>query len=204
MTNVPVAALQGPRIDTGRGVRALGLLGVLASPAFLVAWLAGGFGSPEAPKGIVALQLLFLVGWASCLVGMQRLGAAGGGKARRLLLLELFGVSLAMTQELQDLLLSAPNRTSVVYRVADAAWPISVLFMLVVGVATARSGVLPGWRRVAALACGLTLPLSLAIAAIAGRSAMGPAFGILTACAWSALGYAVATANPVGTSGEKV
>lgn len=176
---------------TSSNIQGLALVGLLCSPAFLVAWFLGGFDNPNPPRPIVLCQLLFLVGWFCSILAMLRLSATGQGSARYLLWVQLGGISLASTQELQDLLLPAPERAGILYRAGDAAWPLSVLFMLVVGIATARAGVFKGWRRFAPIFCGLALPLSLITAALAGRQAMGPAFGVMTTAAWGALAWAV-------------
>jgi hypothetical protein len=155
----------------------------------------GGFDNPTPPQSVVIAQLLFLVGWLSSLFGLLMLSAAGRGAGRYLLWAQVCGVALACTQELQDLLLPAPDHTAVLYRLADAAWPLSVVFMIVVGIAVARAGVLTGWRRFTPILCGVSLPLSLMSAALAGRHAMGPVFGIVTTVAWGALALALITSS---------
>jgi hypothetical protein len=171
--------------------RVLGIVGLLTSPAFLVAWLVGGFDNPEPPGSVVLAQLLFLVGWICIIVALIRMAAAGAGPSRYLLWIQLGGVSLAATQELQDLVLAKTGRIDILYGVADAAWPLSVLFMIVTGTALARAGVIRGWRRYSAVACGLALPVSIAAAALLGRAAMGAAFALLTTVAWGVLAWAV-------------
>jgi hypothetical protein len=77
------------------------------------------------------------------------------------------------------------------YRAVDAAWPLSAVFMVVVGIAVARAGALGSWRRFAPVFCGAALPLSVITAAVAGRAAMGPAFGVTTTLAWGATSWAL-------------
>ena len=176
-----------------RLVSALGLVGLLCSPAFLVALALGGFDNPSPPRSVLLAQLSFLVGWLCSIVGLSRPSAAGRGRGRFILRVQMAGIMLATTQELQDLLLSAPNHAGALYRVADAAWPLSVLFMIVTGVAVSRAGVITGWRRLTPVFCGLALPVSMLVAALAGNQAMGPAFATATTIAWAALAYAVIT-----------
>jgi hypothetical protein len=176
-------------------VRTLGLAGLLCSPALLVASLLGGFDNPTPPQSVVLAQFMFLVGWICSTVGLLRLHAAEQGYARHLLWLQLGGVAIARTQELQDLVLAAPDRSGALYRAADAAWPISVMFMIVVGIAVARAGVLRGWRRFTPVFCGAPLPLSIITAAVASRAAMGSVFGVMTTLAWGAMGWALITSD---------
>jgi hypothetical protein len=176
-------------------IRTLGVIGLLCSPALLAVWLMGGVDNPAQSRPVVFAQLLFLAGWFCSLLAMVELSAAGRRFGRYLLWIQLGGVAMASTQEFQDLLMTAPDHAAVYYRAADAAWPLSVLFMNVVGVAVARAGVFSGWRRFPAILCGLSLPLSLLTAAVAGRQAMGPAFGIMTTLAWGTLAWAVLSSS---------
>jgi hypothetical protein len=175
-------------------VRILGVVGLICSPALFAVYLMGGFDNPAPPRSAIIAQLLFLVGWLSSLVGLVSLSATGHGAGRYLLWAQVCGVALACTQELQDLLLPAPDHAALLYRLADAAWPLSVLFMIVVGIVVSRAGVLTGWRRFTPILCGVSLPLSLLSAVVAGRLAMGPVFGIATMGAWGALASALITA----------
>jgi hypothetical protein len=175
------------------GVRALGIVGLLGSPGLLITWLVGGFDNPDPPRAAVVSQLAFLVGWCCSLLALRRLHAAGHGRGQILLAVQLAGVVLASTQELQDLLLGKAGRVENLYNVADAAWPVSVLLMIVTGRAIMRGGVLTGWRRFPAIACGLALPVATAAGFLAGGPAVGPAFGLITTVAWGAL--ALSTLN---------
>lgn len=169
----------------------LGLSGILCSPALLAAFLMGGFDNPNPSRGVVVAQLLFLVGWLCSVLALIRMSAAGRRRGRVLLWVQLAGVILASTQEVQDLLLAPSDRITVLYNVADATWPFSVILMIAAGTAVVRAGVLDGWRRFTVLACGTTLPLSIAAAGLLGPNAMGPMFGALTTAAWGALGWAI-------------
>jgi hypothetical protein len=166
----------------------------------LATWSVGGFDNPDPPRTAVVGQLVFLIGWFCSVLALRRIQAAGAGRGRSLLAVQLAGVALASTQELQDLLLGPTNRIGTLYNIADAAWPLSVLLMIATGVTIARAGVLTRWRRFPAIACGLSLPLSAAIASLAGSNAMGPAFGFITTVAWGALALAVLTSAGTRTA----
>jgi hypothetical protein len=195
MFSMQIVQERAPTARVHSDARTLGLAGLLCSPALLVASLLGGFDNPTPPQSVVLAQFIFLVGWICSTVGLLRLHAAGQGYARYLLWLQLGGVVIASTQELQDLVFAAPDRSGALYRAADAAWPLSVMFMIVVGIAVARAGVLRGWRRFTPVFCGAPLPLSIIIAAVAGRTAMGLVFGVMTTLAWGALGSALITSD---------
>jgi hypothetical protein len=80
------------------------------------------------------------------------------------------------------------------YQIANTAWPVSVLLMLVVGGLTAAAGRFTGWRRWAPLLCGLALPFLLIAFAVGRRQAGMILFGIYTMLTWALLGFAVRTA----------
>jgi hypothetical protein len=77
------------------------------------------------------------------------------------------------------------------YRADDAAWPFSMLFMVVIGAVVASKKGWHGWRRWIPLTCGLGLPLMMLTMFVAGRHAASMLFGFYTAIAWALLGYAV-------------
>jgi len=171
--------------------RVLGTVGVLGSPMLLVEELASG-PSPEARTPLMgALSLVFILCWASSVVGLYRLDGAGArGAGRVVLLAQLLGLGLASVWALLHTL-GVPDGSTALYRVTDVAWPFSVLFMLVVGAATARARVLPGWRGLTPLLCGLALPVALLGGALAGGRTAGFVFGVHTTLAWALLGHVV-------------
>jgi uncharacterized membrane protein len=124
-----------------------------------------------------------------------QLRAAGTGGARLLLGVLGVGLILAAVQQVQDLTLESSRFNSRLYQVADALWPVSVAFMLVIGGVVARARVWSGWRRWAPMLCGAALPLLFGVQAVAGRKAAAVVFGIYTTAAWSLLGWAVLTSR---------
>jgi hypothetical protein len=183
--------------------RALAVVGMLASPAFLVQWLADGpFAAAAAPQvpnvRANAMDLVYLAGFAASVVGLRRLRATGAGRGAAVLFaVQLVGLCLAASQDLQDLA-GVRALGGAFYAAADVAWPVSHVLMLVVFAAVWRARVWTGWRRWTPLACGLVVPVMIAAAAIGGRTAMGFVFCPGTAVAFFALGLAVLTAPSTG------
>ncbi len=181
--------------------RLLGALGMLASPAFVVQWLS--FPLPtdfSAPQGAAHsfIDLAYLTGFAASAIGIRRARATGRGRGAAVVFaIQMLGLLLAASQDLQDLAGVRPFG-EVAYRVTDAAWPLSHMYMLVVAVAVWRAKVWTGWRRWAPLACGLVVPTMLVAAQFGGRTAMGAVFCPGTFAAFLALGLAVWTARPAG------
>ncbi len=75
-------------------------------------------------------SMVFMAGWICSNTGMRRMRAAGTGKwGRAVLLIQLVGLVLAFMFgffEAAGLL----GRDSIIYNVTDAAWPLSMLWML--------------------------------------------------------------------------
>ena len=76
------------------------------------------------------------------------------------------------------------------FNVMDIAWPLSMAWMLVVGVTVVVAGRMQGWRRFAPLLCGLWLPLGIPLQAVLGEQTGSIMFGV-SAVFWLLLGYAV-------------
>jgi hypothetical protein len=160
--------------------RVLGAVGMLASPAFFAQWLASGpFGPSAAAQHAPSISgnlfdLAYLTGFAASAVGLRRLRATGRGRgAAALFVVQVAGLCLAATQDLQDLTKVRPLGDAF-YAASDMAWPLSHLFMVAVFAAVWRARVWTGWRRWAPLACGLVLPLALAASAAAGARPWAP------------------------------
>jgi hypothetical protein len=141
---------------------------------------------------------VYLSGFAASAVALRRPARHGSGRGAAVLFaVQLLGLAMAATQDLQDLAGVKPLGGAY-YAASDAAWPLSHVLMLVVFVAVWRARVWTGWRRWVPLACGLVLPTMLAAAAVGGRSAMGFVFCPGTAASFLALGLAVFTAPRTG------
>lgn len=101
------------------------------------------------------------------------------------------GLLLAGSQQVQEIVYQPPDTGSLAYQIADAAWPLSVLFMLVVGALAINAKTIKGWPRFTPLFCGLALPLFIFTNAAIGKEAATLAFGIYTMAAWAFFGYGI-------------
>jgi hypothetical protein len=172
--------------------RVLGLIGVLTSPMLLIQGALSGFDVAAPTRFNAAIGLLFVVGWACCAVGLRRMRATGQGvAATALLVVQLAGLTLAALQQVQDFLYTTETPQTTFYAVCDAAWPLSVMFMLVVGAFALAARVLPGWRRWTPTLCGLAVPLLIGVGATCGRQVGIALFGVYTCIAWALLGVTV-------------
>jgi hypothetical protein len=168
--------------------RLLGTIAMICAPALLIEALLLQ-GQEKAPITGSA-SMVFMAGWICSNIGMWRMRAIGTGNwGRAVLLIQLVGLVLAFLFglfEATGLLASE----SLVFNVTDAAWPLSMLWMIVVGVTVVVAKQISSWPRFVPLLCPLWLPL-----AIAGTMAFGATGGFVgvayATVLWALLGYIV-------------
>jgi hypothetical protein len=201
---ISVAPLSAPALRRP-STQLLGTLGLLASPALALEAPLQRLVATAAGRDVVMglCSLTYLAGWAAAAGGRRRLRAPGDGRgARAVFGLQMAGLALAAVWAAWYVVAPGPERSGVL-RVADAAWPLSHAFMLVVFGMIVRAGRLRGWRRYPALLCGLALPAAVALNAAGAPAAAGVVFPILTTLGFALLGLAVRTAErtAVGAAG---
>jgi hypothetical protein len=184
--------------QTGQALntRLLGTLGMLASPMMLVEALYAGFQQHGTDQVIGALGVIYMGGWMCSILGLRALNATGQGRiGRALLIIQLISLSIAALWSGHHLFTANPQTEHMLYILTDLFWPLSHLFMIVVGVATLVAGKLQGWRRFTPLLCGLALPAAIISSIIAGETALGIVFSTWTMIAFALLGYTVRTSR---------
>ena len=168
--------------------RTLGTIAMICAPALLVeALLTGG---EERPLVVGLASMVFMAGWICSNTVMRRTRAAGTGWwGRAVLLVQLFGLVLACLFgffEATGLL----GRDDLAFNVMDIAWPLSMAWMLVVGITVVVAKRMSGWRRFVPLLCGTWLPLGIPLQIVLGEQTGSIMFGV-SAVFWVLLGYAV-------------
>ncbi len=166
--------------------RVLGAIAMICAPAML-GFLLGG-GENALITGIASM--VFMAGWICSNIGMQRMRATGTGTwGRTVLLIQLVGLVLAFIFgfiEATALL----DENNLVWVVTNAAWPLSMLWMVGVGVTVIRAKRLSGWQRFVPVLCPFSLPL-----VALGGIAFGEVGGVIglgySAVLWFLLGYVV-------------
>ena len=84
------------------------------------------------------------------------------------------------------------GRESIIFNATDAAWPLSMLWMLVVGVSVIVARRLSGWQRFVPLLCPFWLPIALIASVALGDDVVGELIGFgIAAVLWMLLGYVV-------------
>ncbi len=168
--------------------RTLGSIAMICAPALLVEVLLTGGEENNVIIGIAGS--IFMAGWICSNIGMQRMRATGTGTwGRAVLLIQLVGLVLAFLfgfVEATELF----DENDIAFVVMDAAWPLSMLWMLVVGITVIVAKRLTGWQRFVPVLCPLWLLLALG-----GEAILGDAGGYIglawSAVTWALLGYIV-------------
>ena len=168
--------------------RVLGIIAMVCAPALLVDELLRLGEENVLITGIASM--VFMAGWICSNIGMQRMRATGTGSwGRTVLLVQLVGLVLAFMFgfiEATGLL----DENNIVFTVTDAAWPLSMLWMLVVGITTVLAQRLHGWQRFVPLLCPFWLPIALIGSQTLGET--GAIIGVAYAAVlWGLLGYIV-------------
>jgi len=179
--------ITGQRKEILMNNRTLGTIAMICAPALLIEGLLLRGEEDALITGIASM--VFMAGWICTNIGMWRMRATGTGRwGRAVLLVQLVGLVLAFLFgfiEATGLL----DENNIVFIVTDIAWPLSMLWMLVVGITVIVTKQLPGWKRFVPVLCPLWLPI-----AIVGSTAPID-FGFvglgLTAVLWALLGYIV-------------
>jgi len=167
---------------------------MLASPMMLVEGVRFGFAQSVMDVWTTVGSLVYVGGWMCSAVGLRLLRATGDGRLARLVFtIQMIGLVMAAFWAGQYLF-GPPDADSRLSHVTDAAWPLSHLFMLVIGALVVTTGRLTEWRRVPPFLSGAALPVFFLLSAVGVRRPVAAAsFGVLTTAGFFGLGFVLYT-----------
>lgn len=172
--------------------RLLGVCGMLAAP-FLTFQMLSGQAADAYNTSLGGLfDLIYMLGWMCSLIGLMRLQATGFTKMGRFLIYVQIAL-LCVANVWNVWVIIDPTNNSTLFFILDLFWPLSNVFMLVVGIVIAIKGVLTGWRRYVVLLVGLWLPFALGLSFLLGRENHyayypGAAYSVF---AWGLMGWMI-------------
>ena len=136
--------------------------------------------------------MVFMASWICANTVMRRMQATGTSTwGRAVLLIQLVGLVMAFMFEFFEAT-GLLGRESIIFNATDAAWPLSMLWMLVVGVTVIVAKRLSGWQRFVPLLCPFWLPIALIASVVLGDDVVGKLIGFgIAAVLWMLLGYVV-------------
>jgi hypothetical protein len=175
----------------------LGIIGMIGAPMMLVdslyrliTHLPGEQSNPLTGT----IGLFYLISWICTAFGMRRLRVTGNGMASGVVFaIQIIGLCLAFVFNTFEVTRTSPPSESLVFQVTDMAWPLSHIFMLVVGGMVVRAKVWQGWQAVASFVPPLGLLIFLIGAAFGLREALLWTFPVFTAAGFLILANAVRT-----------
>jgi hypothetical protein len=165
--------------------------------------------SQPAPLSMGIASMLFMLGSFCSLVGLWRVAATGTRWWGRVVLaIQLALVVLAFLFGLFEAT-GLLGEDSIIWTVTDIAWPVSMVFMLIVGFAAAVARRLPAPQRFAPLLCGFAFPITMLIVTASGMAmgdtSSGVIFFSMTTVFWGFMALTVqqSEAAPVAGAGSE-
>jgi hypothetical protein len=181
------------------GNRLFGLLAIFGAPMLLLQFLFGGENSNPAngSPAIALLGVFYIGGWICGAIGMFRNKIYGETKASRIVFVaQMIFLILALMFSIQESIgVSYENGGGLFFGICDAGYPLSHLFMIVVGIFVLRSKVWTGWTRFAPFLVGAALPLTLTLVPFFGKGVGVFSFAGLTTLGLGTIGYSVYSAR---------
>jgi len=103
--------------------------------------------------------LIYMIGWSCSMLALIKRNANSTKRIIRTLgFVQLGLLTLANFWNIYEII--SPGANTLLFNVLDLFWPLSNLFMLVLGIAVWRTSALEGWNKFAPLTAGLWLPVS--------------------------------------------
>ena len=191
-----IAGLKTGAIDN----RIFGLLGIIGAPMLLLQFLLGNRGmnaeGGDTNAWIALLGVLYIGGWLCGAIGMFRGRAYGEGKGSKIVfIIQIILLLLALMFSVLETFGVTYASGGVLFAVFDAGYPLSHLFMIVVGIFTIRAGKWRGFSKFAPLLVGIALPLTLGLMPLLGEKIGVVSFGSLTAIGLAVIGFTVFRKN---------
>ena len=192
--------------------RILGTIAAICAPALFVEGLISMNADEPGNVTVGIASFVFMLGWICTNLAMQQMQATGTGLWGKIVLrIQLVGLVLAMLFGVIEATSLLPD-DNLIFVITDMAWPLSMVFMIVVGIMTLRANRWAGWQRFMPLICAGWLPVALLIGMnaesnpILATASMVIGFGWTAVC-WFMLALIVrsnatlATPTPVPSAG---
>lgn len=173
--------------------RTLGAVAMFCAPAMLAELLIDPQGERSVLIGIASM--VFMLGSFASHIGLWRIAATGGRwYGRAPLLIQLVLVALAFLVGLIEA--TGMLRDENAFFIAlDSSWPLSMIWMIVVGISALVARRLPMPHRLVPILCGACLPVGILVSVVANVPLDGQLSSIvffsMLAVFWALLGYVV-------------
>ena len=200
--NIAFTGREGAAPARSRFLQTLGILGMIGAPMMSMDWLyrlttnTPGFQNDPV---IGTLGIFYIVGWMCTAIGMRRLRVTGDGAGSAgVFAVQIIGLFLALVFTVLEATKLSPPKESLLFQITDAAWPLSHVFMLVVGSMTVAAKVWHGWKACIPFIPPAGLLIFLIGMAMGQREAFLWTFPVFTTLGFLLLGNAVRTGGVGG------
>ena len=177
--------------------KVLGTIGMVGAPFLGIDFYlnGGGFGGEayEHTSQTGLFCLIYMSAWMCSIWAFIRTNAAGTGKGRYVLLVQLIFLAIANASNVYEIISPETASGSFLYNAMDIFWPISNLFMMATGIAILNEGKLEFPKSWSPLFAGLWIPFSIAMYFVVGDKVHPIVAGLYSAIAWALMGYVVRT-----------
>ena len=181
--------------------RTLGIFGLIGAPFLFIDTMNNNFSVNQTNDYSGFYNLLYITGWMSSMIALNRMGAFGRSKfGKFIFLVQMLFLTLANGWNIYECI--QPQAGTALYFFLDAFWPISNVFMLITGITIVYLGGLPGWRRYVPLAVGSWLPLGILLWTLFTRTpSVLLTLNIYSMLAWLLMAFSIVT-FPAETPGN--
>ena len=169
--------------------KVLGIIAIICAPFLYLdfatsvqhvnTWKTGVFG------------FVYMAGWMCSVVALKRMAILGKTKWAKIAFTVQLSL-LTLAQAWNIWVIFGSSYDNLLFRILDMCWPLSNVWMLVIGITAVRAKKLQGWKRFVPLFVGLWFPLTV-IPAIATNFFV--LAGPYSAVAFALLGFVVFKAD---------
>jgi hypothetical protein len=172
----------------------LGIIAIVCAPFLYVDFATSAQNANTWKTGLFGF--IYMIGWIGSVVALKRMNALGKTKwAKIAVTVQLSLLTLAQVWNIW--VIAGSSYGNIIFRILDMCWPLSNIWMLVIGITAVKAKKLQGWKRYAPLFAGLWFPLTVIPAITLGYFQLA---GPYSAIAFSILGLVVFKAGEAGNN----
>lgn len=162
-----------------------GIIAILCAPFLYIDFATSVHNVDSWKSGLFGF--IYMAGWICSIIALQRMEILGKTKwATIAFTIQLCLLSLAQAWNIWVII--GAGTDSILFRIIDMSWPLSNLWMLVIGITAVKARKLIGWKRFIPLFAGLWFPLTVVSAITLGIYSLA---GPYSALAFALLGLIV-------------
>ena len=172
----------------------LGVIAIICAPFLYIDSSVTAKNSWSWQSGL--FDFIYMLGWMGSIAALHKMKAFGTSKFAKIAVIIQF-VFLSLAQ-VWNVWLIVGASDSLLFHMLDMCWPLSNIWMIVIGITALRAKRLEGWKRYVPLLVGLWFPVAVVPAITIGFYYLA---GPYSAIAFALLGLVVYKSNDKETPG---